>query len=153
MSPLALPQLGLHALVPPVSSIAWSSQHMCWAGICSLAAVIASCRQIIQSVSSNHLVQDVVWTLLFVLQALESTVEEQGISVKEAKAEAAKANTDKRKTEKVLLVSVHHTLSCCTTLHYPLIAHWYRPSLWHRSIALLPCRLLLSAQNCLLYGR
>ncbi len=50
------------------------------------------------------------------MQALESTLEEQGITVKEAKAEAAKANSDKRKTEKALLVSLHQS-SHCTTVH------------------------------------
>ncbi len=57
-----------------------------------------------------------MWTLLFEMQALESTLEEQGITVKEAKAEAAKANSDKRKTEKALLVSLHQS-SHCTTVH------------------------------------
>ncbi len=51
------------------------------------------------------------------MQALENTVEEHGISVKEAKAEAAKANGARRKTEKALLVSPQHILPCCTTVH------------------------------------
>jgi len=57
-----------------------------------------------------------VWTLLFELQALEITVEEKDISVKEAKAEAAKANGARRKSDKALLVSLHQP-SHCTTVH------------------------------------
>jgi hypothetical protein len=57
-----------------------------------------------------------VWTLLFELQALEITVEEKDISVKEAKAEAAKANGARRKSNKALLVSLHQP-SHCTTVH------------------------------------
>ncbi len=36
--------------------------------------------------------------------------------MKEAKAEAAKAKTERSKSQKVLLVSPH-ALSCCTTVH------------------------------------
>ena len=58
-----------------------------------------------------------MWTLLLELQALHVTLEEHNSTVKEAKAEAAKAKTDKRKSEKALLVSPHHALPCCTTVH------------------------------------
>ncbi len=57
-----------------------------------------------------------MWTLLVELQALHITLDEHSSSMKEAKAEAAKAKTERSKSQKVLLVSPH-ALSCCTTVH------------------------------------
>ena len=79
------------------------------------------------------------------MQALHVTLGEHSSSMKEAKAEAAEARSDRSKIGKALLVTPH-AISRCTTVHSPFVSRPYS-----LTMALLACCFPMRC-ICLVYG-